>query len=142
MSIYTERYQGIIVHYIEELEKAEKNRKPGSGLFGFGQGPGDFPCHTEMDNRVAELAAEIAEGEAEPDEVAEIVKAVLQAEESRAWPEAARWAVMASQRHVLPLIARISAEDKKEMLAWYEKAYPKRRRMPLQKQILEKLKEI
>ena len=49
---------------------------------------------------------------------------------------------MASQRHVLPLIARISAEDKKEMLAWYEKAYPKRRRMPLQKQILEKLKEI
>ena len=142
MSIYTERFQEIVEHYIEELDKAEKNRKPGSGIFGFGQGPGDFPCHTEMDNQVAELAAEIAEGEAEPDEVAETVKAVLQAEESRTWPEAARWAVMASQRHVLPLIARMSAADRKEMLAWYEKAYPKRRRMPLQKQILEKLKEI
>ena len=142
MSIYTERYQGIIVHYIEELEKAEKNRKPGSGLFGFGQGPGDFPCHTEMDNQVAELAGELTESEAEPDEIAEIVKAVLQAEESCAWPEAARWAVMASQRHVLPLIARMSAADRKEMLAWYEKAYPKRRRMPLQKQILEELKKI
>ena len=142
MSIYTERFQGIIETYIEELDKAEKNRKPGSGLFGIGHGPGDYPCHEEMDRQVAELAEEIAEGDAAADEIAEIVKPVLQAEESRPWPEAARWAVMATQRHVLPLIARMSAADRETMLAWYEKAYPKRRRMPLQKQILEELKKI
>ena len=139
MSGYTERFRGIIATYVEELEKAEKNRKPFGGLFGFGQGPGDYPCHETMDRQVAELTAEAADTEESPEETAELVKTVLQAETSRKWPEAARLALLAIQRHTLPLIARMSPEDRGEISAWYADAYPRRRRLPVQRQIVKEL---
>lgn len=141
MSVYLDRFQGIIEQYIEDFEKAEKNRKPGSGLFGFGQGPGDYPCHEKMDKQVGELCREAAEDDSGADETAALVKAVLQSEKSRQWPEAARLAVMAVQRHTIPLISRMSPEDRKELLSWYWKAYPRHRRLPVQKQIIRELEK-
>ncbi len=141
MNAYQERFRGIIEQYIEELEKADRNRKPGSGLFGIGQGPGDYPCHEAMDRQVAELAAEAAEADASPEETVGLVNAILRAEQDRKWPEYARWAVLASQRHTLPLIPRLESGNREEILAWYVKAYPKRRRVPIQKQIIRELEE-
>ena len=139
MSGYTERFRGIIATYVEELEKAEKNRKPFGGLFGFGQGPGDFPCHEALDRQVAELTAEAAEAEESPEETAALVKDILEAEGNRTWTEAARLSVLAIQRHTLPLISRMSREDRDSISSWYEKQYPKRKRLPVQRQIVKEL---
>ena len=141
MSNYPERVQGIIGQYIEAFDRAEKNRKPGSGLFGFGQGPGDYPCHDEMDRQVAELAGEAAADETGAEEAAELVRAILQAEKSRVWPEAARLAVLAAQRHTLVLIPRMRKEDRQTLLAWYGEAYPRRKRLPVQNRILKELEK-
>ena len=141
MSGYTERFRGIIATYVEELEKAEKNRKPFGGLFGFGQGPGDYPCHETMDRQVAELTAEAADAEESPEETAELVKTVLRAEASRKWPEAARLAVLAIQRHTIPMIPQIGPEDRRKLSAWYSQAYPKRIRLPIQKQVVKELEK-
>ena len=138
MSGYTERFRGIIATYVEELEKAEKNRKPFGGLFGFGQGPGDFPCHEALDRQVAELTAEAA-AEGSPEETAALVKDILEAERNRTWTEAARLSVLAIQRHTLPLISRMSREDRGRISSWYEKQYPKRKRLPVQRQIVKEL---
>lgn len=139
MSSYTDRFQALTENYIEELEKADKNRRPGSGLFGFGHGPGDDPCHEIMDRQVGELAAEAAE--ASPEETAELVRAILRAEGSIPWREAARLAVLAAQRHTLGLIPGMKAEDRRETADWYEKTYPKRTRLPIQKQIIRELRK-
>ncbi len=140
MSEYTEKYQGIIEQYIEALAEADKHRKLGSGIFGIGPGPGDDPCHVVMDEQVAALTSEMAKNEADPAVIGELVKAVLEAEKSREWPEAARWAVLATQRHTIPLIAGMNQSDREDILAWFEKAYPRRLRMPIQKQIINALK--
>lgn len=139
MSNYTDRFQALMENYVEELEKADRNRKPGSGLFGFGRGPGDDPCHEEMDRQVGELAAEAAE--ASPEETAELVRAILRAEGSLPWRESARLAVLAAQRHTLGLISRMEAENRRETADWYEKTYPKRVRLPIQKQIIRELRK-
>jgi len=140
MSEYVVKYQEIINTYIEALAEADKHRKPGSGILGIGPGPGDDPCHVVMDEQVAAMTAEIAENETDPAVIGELVKAVLQAEKDRKWPEAARWAVLATQRHTIPLISRISKSDREEILEWFEKTYPKRRQVPIQRQIISALK--
>ena len=138
MSGYLERFSGILERYTEAFNEAEKKRKPGSGLFGFGQRPGDYPCHEEMDRQVAELTAEAAE-EAGTAETAALVKAILAAEQERKWPEAARLAVLAQQRHVMPLIPKLSAADREAIRTWYEEAYPRRKRLPIQKQLVKQM---
>ena len=141
MGVYADRFLRILDNYREELAKADQNRKPGSGLFGFGRGPGDDPCHEEMDKHVAELAAEMAADETDPEETASLVKAVFQAEQSRKWSEAARWSVLAIQRHMLPLISRMDPKDREETAEWYENIYPRRIRVPIQKQIIQELRK-
>ncbi len=140
MSEYVVKYQEIIDTYIDALAEADKHRKPGSGILGIGPGPGDDPCHVAMDEQVAALTAELAENETDPAVIGELVKAVLQAEQSREWPEAAKWAVLATQRHTIPLIAGMNQSDRKDILTWFEKAYPRRLRMPIQKQLINALK--
>ena len=140
MSEYVVKYREIIEQYIEALAEADKHRKPGSGILGIGPGPGDDPCHMAMDEQVAALTAEMAENETDPAVIGELVKAILEAEQSRKWPEAAKWAVLATQRHTIPLITGMNQSDRKDVLAWFEKAYPRRLRMPIQKQIINALK--
>ena len=140
MSNYTERFREILNEYREGLEKDRKNRKPLSGIFGFGAGPGDDPCHEILDRQAGQLMEELGAGEPAPEETAELVNAVFRAEGSEAWPEYARLALIAIQRHTLPLISRMNPGDRAELAAWYEKQYPKHKRLPVQKIILQELK--
>lgn len=140
MGVYTEKFRVIMDGYREGLENDRKKRKPLSGLFGFGAGPGDDPCHEILDRQTAQLTEEAQSEQAGPDETAELVGAVLQAEGNGEWPEYARLALIAIQRHTIPLISGIHPEERAELAAWYEKKYPKRMRLPVQKKILEELK--
>lgn len=141
MSEYSERFQKILNEYREALERDRKNRKPLSGIFGFGAGPGDDPCHGMLDRQTAELTEQAAEEGTAQDDIAELVGAVFQAEGNEAWPEYARLALVAIQRHTLPLIPMMNAENRAELAGWYEKKYPRRMRLPVQKKILEELKK-
>ena len=141
MSVYTERFQGIMEQYSEALEKAGKTRRLAGGLFGLGGGPGDDPCHDAMDKQVGELAEQFLADEDALEEAALLVSDILKAEKSREWTPAAKWAVLAIQRYTIPLIPEIGPEDRKELAAWYTDAYPKRQRLPIQKQIVKELEK-
>ena len=141
MSIYLERFQGIMGQYSEELEKAGTRRKITGGLFGFGAGPGDDPCHEAMDKQVGELTAQALAEETRPEELASLVTAILRAEKDRNWSEAAKWAVLAIQRYTIPMIPKIGPEDRKKLSSWYSQAYPKRIRLPIQKQVVKELEK-
>ena len=127
--------------YNEALEKAGKTRKLAGGLFDLGGGPGDDPCHDAMDRQVGELTEQFAADGDQPEETALLVTVILQAEKSREWTPAAKWAVLAIQRHTIPLIPKIGPEDRKKLAAWYTDAYPKRQRLPIQKQIVKELEK-
>lgn len=139
MNTYQERFRTILERYREELQKVGKGRKRFSGIFGIGAGPGDDPCHTMMDQQVEKLTAEMAEGETTPDETAALVSDILKAEKTCEWTPASKWAVIAVQRHALPLIPKMNPEGRKELADWYVKAYPRRERLPIQKDIIQEL---
>ena len=141
MSVYTERFRGIMEQYSEALEKASKTRKLAGGLFGLGGGPGDDPCHEAMDRKVGELTEQFTAAEEQVEETSLLVSEILRAEKSREWTPAAKWAVLAIQRYTIPLIPKTGPEDRKQLAAWYTQAYPKRQRLPIQKQIVKELEK-
>ena len=140
MSAYPERFREIMSEYREALDSDRKRRKPLSGIFGIGAGPGDDPCHDTLDRKTVQLTEEMAAETTTPEEATELVRAVLMAESSGVWPEYAKLALIAIQRHTLPLIRQTDPAGRAELAAWYEKRYPKRMRLPVQKKILEELK--
>ena len=50
------------------------------------------------------------------------------------------WMLLAVHGLTQPLIARLRPEDAQAMYLWYQKAYPRRERLPVQNQVLEALK--
>ena len=133
---YSEELRKILETYRAAVAQVEKTRRPFDGLLGMGRKPSDDPCHMQMDQGVEALMQEAAGADAAADEV---VSALIRAAKEYEGPEYARFALIAAQRHGIGLIPRMSAGGRKELKAWFDKAYPKRTRFPMQKKIAEEL---
>ena len=139
-------FQAILQEYGEDVKKLEKVKRPMDGLFGLGKSPAMDSCHERMDQRLEALvkrACGLEEGEAgaDPRTADALAGALLRADKEAELPQYAHLALTAAQRHCLPLISRMSAQGKKELCAWFEKAYPRYARFPVQKDILKALKK-
>ena len=132
-----EQMQALLDTFLEALRQEEKDRRPGDGLLGFGPKPGDAPSHSAFDRRVAALLGET--GERGGPETGDAVELLLRAVEEEPWPEAARWTLIAAQRHALPLIPEMNPEQAAALAAWYEKRWPRFSRLPVQREVLRAL---
>lgn len=135
-----QEYKAIMDEYVEAVNELQKKRKFLDGLFGFGSHPGNAACHEILDQKVEALCRKAGEA-LDASEQASLADAVLRSE--RAWqgPEYARLMMAAIQRHVIPLLPSLSPETKKELLTWYEKEYPRWKRLPVQDQVISALKK-
>ena len=136
----SEEFQAILSDYREDLILLDNSLRPGDGVFGFGRVPGDDPCHARFDARAADLAESWAQPDKERDGAAELVRAMLCCDRELSLPVYAQGMLVAIQRHVLPLIPRLTGAEAGEIRSWYEKQYPFYRRMPVQKDVLRALK--
>lgn len=136
----TEEFQCVLSAYQEDLDRLAESLRPGDGVFGFGRVPGDDPCHERFDKRASELAESWAQPERDRAEAADLVRRMLRCDRDLALPVYAQGMLLAIQRHVLPLIPRLTEAEAREMRLWYEKQYPFFRRMPIQKDVLRALK--
>ncbi len=145
--------------YLRQAVALSAKYSVGAGLLGFGAGAKDDPCHEAFYEKVGELAgmlkpadaeataegsAEVgvkADGQASADEVAQAVEQILFAEAPDGEDNGASWMLIAAHAHTLPLIPGLSAERALEMLARYDAAYPKGRRLPVQKKVAAALKK-
>lgn len=139
MSLAQELNQ-LLREYDGEIRSLQKNRRFFDGLFGMGGSAANAPCHDRLDRAVEELCGRAAEETAEAPERAELVREILQAQGRWQGPEYARLMLAALQRHTLGLIPLLEAGNRATLLAWYEKEYPRRKRLPVQDQILKALK--
>ncbi len=137
---YAAELSALGVEYAQAVQELQKNRKRFDGIFGFGNPPGNAPCHDQMDQRAEALCRRAAE-EGTPAEAAGLTESLFRMEESCKGPEYARLSLVAAQRHTIPLIPRMTKEDRERLRAWYEKRYPRRMRLPVQERILKLLKE-
>ena len=130
-----EKLREIYGAYIEKTVQLHNDRKLFQGVFGFGGRLGDDPCHAQFAEDVAAAVAEITAEEAYA-----ALELVLKTPEEHKHNELAYWMLLAVHGKVLGIVEKLSPEEASGLLAWYEKQYPKRMRLPVQKDLAKQLK--
>ena len=124
--------------YLEEAEKARQKAGLCGGLFGMGNDPRKAPCHEAFYVFVAEWVGAFLQTEGDCGEAASWL---LKLADAHRGEKDVFGYLYAAQGHALPLIARMDRESAKELLCWYEGAYPRRNRMPVQDAVYKALKK-
>ena len=126
--------------YFEQVRAAEKRLKPADGLFGMGEKLSNAPCHDAFWKALRAFLEGMDVKEA-PGQVGQALDFIYRA--PFAYPDVHQsvyWMLLAVHGLTQPLIARLRPEDAQAMYLWYQKAYPRRERLPVQNQVLEALK--
>ena len=126
--------------YRQESEEVLRKASPTDGLFGFGEDPRKNPCHDRFYEDVARWVREFAESNPSSAHAEAAVDQILRApSENR--DTAVFWYMYAAQKHAAPLIPLMSADSCAKLRDWYDGAYPKIDRMPVQKEIYKLLRK-
>lgn len=133
------RLQGLTEDYRATVAALEAKRRPGDGLLGLKGGPEDDPCHerfaAEVEGLLKESTAASSSGEA-----AAILAYLLETPDKLRDSKSAYWMLIAVQGFGMDLIDRLNAADAKALLERFTARYPRWERLPVQDQLLKKLK--
>lgn len=130
----------IYTKYEQALAKVYKDAKPMDGLFGWGDDPRKDPCHMRFYEDAEQWVSSFqAAGPRQPD-VYEAVRFIIET------PAAHReqhcfWFMFAAQGLTKELIPLLDGSQCAQLRAFYDEAYPKRDRMPVQKDVYKLLKK-
>ena len=135
-----EQLIGLYETYLQQVKAAESRLKPADGLFGMGEKLSNAPCH---DAFVEALRAFLdqPDAKADPGQVYQMLATIYRAPFT--YPgvhPSAYWMLVAVQGLTQPVIGALRPEDAQTLYLWYQKAYPRRERLPVQNQVLEALK--
>lgn len=135
-----EQLKAIYTKYIQDVAQVYKDAKPMDGLFGWGDDPRKDPCHMRFyEDAERWTKAFLAAGPGQA-EVFEAVRFMLET------PAAHReqhcfWFLYAAHGLTRELIPMLQASECAQLRAFYDEAYPKRDRMPVQKDVYKLLKK-
>lgn len=132
--------EGMYQRYYDDLKKALSGAKPFAGLFGFGSGPKDDPCHMRLIEDVKTYVSGLAEQNPTVEDAKAVVTYILTEQKNVDKDSLGYWTLMAAHGAALPLIGRLSREDALTLAEEYGRLVPKRERMPMQDQVLKALK--
>lgn len=126
--------------YFEQVRAAEKRLKPADGLFGMGEKLSNAPCHDAF-WKALQAFLEGMDVKEDPGQAGQALDFIYRAPFS--YPDVHQsvyWMLLAVQGLTQPVIAYLRPEDAQALYLWYQKAYPRRERLPVQNQVLEALK--
>ena len=127
--------------YLAEAEKARQRAGFCDGLFGLGKDPRKAACHDDFYEYVAGWVQEFLEHDPSAAECAAAVEWIVKLASAH-WEQKDTFGYLyAIHGHIMPLIPRMDREAAKEVASWYEGAYPRRKRMPVQEQVFKALKK-
>lgn len=135
-----EQLRVIYEKYIQDVEEVYRNAKPVDGLFGWGDDPRKDPCHMrfyEDAERWTKQFLNAAPGEAE---VFEVVRFMLEIP-AQYREKHCFWFLYAAQgltREMIPLLQGVHCTGLRD---FYDENYPRRDRMPVQKDVYRLLKK-
>ena len=127
--------------YITQVQKLEKEKKPGDGLFGMGKKISDDSCH---DAFAEKLRAELKSfGDTAPSsaEVREVLGYIYHAPTEMNEALSTYWMMNAVHGLTVKLIEKLEPDDAQALMKLYDKDVPKRTRFPVQKQVFSALKK-
>lgn len=135
-----EKLKEIYSDYIQSVGKVYKEAKPMDGLFGWGDDPRKDPCHMQFYEAVEQWVEEFLKTEPDPEEAFQAVRYILR-EASLHPGENCFWFMFAAHgltRKMIPLLTGVHCEM---LRTYYDACYPKRDRMPAQKEVYKLLKK-
>ena len=126
--------------YIANLCKVYKEAKPTDGLFGWGDDPRKDPCHMRFYEDAEKWAEAFLRSRPGNEVVYEAVRFLLET------PDKYRekhcfWFMFAAQGLTRDMIPLLTKEQCAQLMACYDDTYPRRERMPVQKEVYKKLKK-
>ena len=126
--------------YLKFVEELERKRKPGEGIFGLKGGPADNPCHEQYSETVRQLLEGFARQNPPSGLVRPVLEELYAAPKRHPRPACSYWMLIAVQRHSLPLIDLLSPQDAFDLYVRFSRDVPRHERLPVQTEILKKLK--
>ena len=133
--------QALFRDYIEEAERLEKERKPSDGLFGMSPKPADDPCHDRFADELEAALSGFAAGNPGPEEVLEVLSFVYHAPKEHQEPLSVFWMLNAVHGLTADLIPLLDPDDATLLRGQYDRDFPRRERLPVQKKVYEALKK-
>ena len=141
MEQFLNRLTALYDRYLETVKKLVRERKPGEGMFGFGGGPANNPCHDRFAEDLAVLLGELTEENAPSALRRRAMELVYTAPLKYPEPRSAYWMLLAVHGLTHALIPGLTAEDADALAALYEQSYPRRTRLPVQIETLDLLRK-
>lgn len=130
--------QALYDGYIRQCREINIGSSYGAGLFSSGKDPRNHPCHDAFYEAVGKLVSRWVQDP--PADPVQIVRYMLETPYFYA-NEDACWYLFAVQNHVKPLIPLLSRADRDALADWFSRIAPAKRRVPVQEEILNLLKE-
>nr|MBQ8245286.1 hypothetical protein [Oscillospiraceae bacterium] len=126
--------------YTQDVAKVYKDARPMDGLFGWGDDPRRDPCHMRFYEDLEQWVKHFLSAAPGQEEVYEAVRFMLETPaEHRDGP--CFWFMFAAQGLTRELIPLLSAAQCGALRDSYDDRYPRRDRMPVQKEVYKSLKK-
>lgn len=135
-----ERLKEIYDNYIEDVDRVFRSAKPVDGLLGLGDDPRKDPCHMRFYEDTEQWIGEfLAANPGEP-EAFEAVRFMLETPAGYTGHNGF-WFMYAAQGLSRPLIPLLQGDHCAALRKFYDETYPRRDRMPVQKDVYRLLKK-
>ena len=136
-----ESITGAYAAYLAGMENARRSGRSVDGLFGLGRNATAEQCQDAFVASLTSAVDNFAASRPEGQDVCDAVRFILaQAHEHRE-SRSAYWMLLASHALAIPLVELLSAEQAREIREYFEGEYPRRERLPVQKELLKALKD-
>lgn len=135
-----QKLKEIYSKYVQTVAKVYKDAKPMDGLFGWGDDPRKDPCHMRFYEDAEQWTRDfLASGPARA-EVFEAVQFILETPDQYR-EQHCFWFMFAAQGLTKELIPMLEEGQCAQLRTFYDEAYPRRERMPVQKDVYKLLKK-
>lgn len=132
--------KGLYEKYKEDLHKVRAKASPIDGLFGMGDDPRRDPCHMRFYEDVEQWVKDFLKTGPGSGEVYEAVHWIITTPASHR-EEPVFWFEFAAHGLCRELVRRIDPAGCAALQAFYDDHYPRRDRMPVQKEVYKLLKK-
>lgn len=134
------RLRTLYENYLALAEKLEQNKRAFAGFLGLVPGPGEDPGHDRFAQDLEQLLTGFSHAAPRPEEIRQVLDYVYAAPVEHPQPRSSYWMLLAVHGLTLELIGGLNAADARELADWYEGAFPRRERVPVQNKVLKALK--
>lgn len=139
--IYSEKFNLRTDEYEKQIDELMEAKSPFAGVFGIGHHPKNDPCHLVYYKDIQKMVDEFIASDPDAEEADDFAETLLKADFERGGSESFQMDMMyvPVQGFVISLAPYMSEAKKAELGGWFADAVPKRRRLPIQKDVCKAL---